>query len=155
MLQCGAWWEPTHRCHSVENALLCVAVRCSVLQCVVMCCSVLQCIAVCCRVLLCVTVCCSVLQQFMEHIHGCHPIAKGLQFVAMCCSVVQCVAVWCMVLPCVAVCCSVLHQFREHIHRRHCHHLKQSGDDAFDSPSYRSFPAKQPLIMGLFYGKDL
>ena len=42
--------------------LMCVAVRCSVVQCVAVCCSVLQCVAVCCSVLQCVAVCCNVLQ---------------------------------------------------------------------------------------------
>jgi len=36
---------------SIQVALVCIAMCCSVLQCVAVCCSVLQCVAVCCSVL--------------------------------------------------------------------------------------------------------
>jgi len=72
--------------------VLCVAVRCSVLQCavvysVVSMYSVLHCVAVCCSVLQCVAKCCHVQ-------HGSY---------VFCCSALQCVAVCCSVLPCTAV----------------------------------------------------
>ena len=44
------------------DGLLCVAVRCSVMQRDAMRCRLMQCVAVCCSVLPCVAVCCSVLQ---------------------------------------------------------------------------------------------
>jgi len=58
---------------SVYAVVLCVAVRCSVLQCVAVSCNMLQCVAVCCNVSQCNEVCCGV-----------------LQYVAMCCSVLCC-----------------------------------------------------------------
>jgi len=115
-----------------------------VLQCVVAvcCCNVLlQCVvAVCCRTPLRYSA-----QTRSEQVHV---RMHAFQSVAVCCSVLQCATVcYSVFLQRVgAGCCRFPLEGRAGM-------MLQGGEDPWDAISCRSFFAKEPLIIGLFFGK--